>query len=182
MIRSSYKNTIDYSDIFSSICFMKKPQKIIEIGILDGYSLLSMVNNVDSSCNINAYDIFEEFNGNSANKEKLDNIFSKYENVSIEYGDFYKLHYSIDDNSLDILHIDIANNGNIYQFTFDNYMKKLKKDGLLIIEGGSNERDDIEWMNKYNFPKINPIINNYKNLYNIHTIGTIPSITLISHI
>ena len=58
---------------------------------------------------------------------------------------------------------------------------KLEKNGLIILEGGSKERDEIEWMNKYNKPKIGPVIENYKlnKNYKIATIGTIPSVTLV---
>lgn len=179
MIKSSYKNDIDYKEIFCTTCFLKKPKKVIEIGILDGYSLKSIADSVSSNTNIKAYDIFEEFNGNGANKDKLDNIFKKYENVSIQYGDFYKLINRIDNNSIDLLHVDIANNGDVYEYVFNYYVDKMNKDGIIILEGGSIERDNIEWMNKYNKPKIKPIIDKYKDRYDILTIGNIPSITII---
>ena len=99
--------------------------------------------------------------------------------MSIKNGDFYNVHNTIDDNSLDVLHIDIANNGDVIQFTFDNYIQKLKHDGVLIIEGGSIERDNVEWMLKYNKPQINSVLQQYKTKYKIITIGDIPSITLI---
>ena len=76
-MKSSYKNNLDYKDIFDTLCFLKNPQKIVEIGILDGYSLKAMADNVSSSCQIDAYDIFEEFNGNGANKEKLSQTFTE---------------------------------------------------------------------------------------------------------
>ena len=60
-------------------------------------------------------------------------------------------------------------------------MNKLKKNGILLLEGGSKERDNIEWMIKYKKPKINNIINKYKNKYEIITIGTVPSITIIKN-
>ena len=44
----------------------------------------------------------------------------------------------------------------------------------MILEGGSEERDNINWMIKYNKTKIQPIIK--KN--NIKVIGSFPSITL----
>ena len=74
-MKSSYKNNLDYKDIFDTSCFLKNPQKIVEIGILDGYSLKALADNVSSSCQIDAYDIFEEFNGNGANKERLHKRF-----------------------------------------------------------------------------------------------------------
>jgi len=38
---------------------------------------------------------------------------------------------------------------------------------------------NIYWMKKYNKPQIQPVLYKYKNDYNILTIGTVPSITLI---
>ena len=50
----------------------------------------------------------------------------------------------------------------------------------MIMEGGSNTRDNIEWMVKYNKPKIEPVIQKYKNNFDITVIGDFPSITLIT--
>lgn len=178
-MNSSYLNHIDYGDIFKTILFMTKPSNIIEIGILDGFSLKTMADNTSNDCNINAYDIFDEFNGNSANKETLLKNFKDYNNVNIEYGDFYKLCNTFVDNSIDILHVDIANNGDVFEYVINNYVKKIKKGGVIILEGGSNERDNIEWMNKYNKPKIQPIIKKYSSDYDIKVIGEMPSLTII---
>ena len=38
-MKSSYLNKIDYSDLFKLLFFFIKPKNIIEIGILEGYSL-----------------------------------------------------------------------------------------------------------------------------------------------
>lgn len=179
MIRSSYLNSVNYRDIFSTLMFGKKFNSIVEIGILDGFSLQSIVNNIDSSCTINAYDIFEEFNGNHAESSKVIEMFKEYDNVHIDYGNFYELYKTIPDNSLDMLHIDIANDGNIYNYVIENYMQKLKKDGILIMEGGSIERDNVEWMIKYDKEPIYPIVNNLKDKYDICTVGNVPSITII---
>lgn len=176
-MRSSYLSKLEYSDIFKSVLFDKKINNVLEIGILDGYSL-ELISNV-TKANINAYDIFEEFEGNSANKDYLLEKFKDYKNVNIEYGDFYQLHTIINDNSLDLIHIDIANNGDVYEYVFQNYMEKLTNDGTLILEGGSIERDNVEWMIKYDKPKIQPILDNYKDQYHIITIGSVPSITIV---
>lgn len=178
MIKSSYLANTDYGDIIKAISFIKQSEKIVEIGILEGYSLLKFIEGTSEECKIEAYDIYDKFNGNHAKYTIVDK-FKNYKNVSINYGDFYELYKNISDGSLDILHIDIANNGNILEFTIDNYMQKLKYDGILIFEGGSYERDNIEWMIKYNKPKIKPILDSLKQKYKIITIGSIPSITII---
>ena len=173
-MRSSYNNNITYKELLESIIFLKKPKKIIEFGILEGFSLEIFAQN--KNCQIEAYDIFEEFNGNSA-KENIKEKFKDYPNVTIDYGDFYKKYSEIEDSSLDILHIDIANYADVYQFAIEKYMKKLKNDGVMILEGGSIQRDEVEWMNKYNKKKINPYLKSLNLEWK--TFGTFPSITLI---
>ena len=180
MTKSSYLNNLNYGDIFKTILFMINPTSIVEIGILDGFSLKTMTDNTSNNCVIKAYDIFDEFNGHSANKEVLQKEFLKNDNVTIEYGDFYKLCDDIQDNSIDLLHIDIANNGDVFEYVIKNYIRKLKRNGIIILEGGSNERDNVEWMNIYNKPKIQPIIEKYSSNVNIKVIGKIPSLSIIA--
>ena len=178
-MKSSYNSSINYGDLISGITFVMNPKNILEIGILEGFSLKTFTDNSSPTTKIDAYDIFDEFNGNSANKDLLVQRFSQHNNVNINYGNFYKIHNNILDNSIDIIHIDIANNGETYEYAINNYISKLSENGILILEGGSEDRDNIEWMNKYNKPKIKPIIEKYSNKYNFKTIGNIPSITII---
>ena len=173
MIRSSYKNkNLNYGDIFETILFLNKPKSILEIGILDGFSLDIFAKNTSSDTIIEAYDIFDEFNGNGASKDFLLEKFKSYKNIKIEYGDFYKLHKNI--NNFDIIHIDIANNGDVIEYALNNYVSKLNENGIIIFEGGSIDRDNVEWMIKYDKPKINPLIKKY----NLKLIGSFPSICI----
>lgn len=178
-MNSSYNNKINFGDIISTITFLKKPQNIVECGILEGYSLDKFIRNSNTDTQIDAYDIFNKFNGNHAIKDKILKQFNKYDNVNINYGDFYDVYKKYEDKSIDILHIDIANNGDVCEFMFQNYVDKLKDDGIILMEGGSFQRDTIEWMIKYNKPKIKPILDKYSDKFYIKTIGEIPSITII---
>lgn len=178
-MNSSYKSTLNFGDLIFLIIKLYNPRKIIEFGILDGFSLKIFADNIKNGY-IEAYDIFEDFNGNSANKEKIEKLFINYNNVKIKKGDFYKSLNNFDNNSVDLIHIDIANNGDVYEFAINNYISKLTLNGLLILEGGSNERDNIEWMIKYNKKKIQPVLDKYKNIYNIIVIDKFPSITIIT--
>ena len=180
-MNSSYNNKINFGDIISAITFLKKPQKIVECGILEGYSLNKFIWNSDTDTEIFAYDIFDKFNGNHAIKDKIIKQFSPYENVNISYGDFYEVLKKYPDKSIDILHIDIANNGDVYEYMFQNYIHKIKDNGIVLMEGGSKNRDNIKWMVKYNKPKIQPILKKWSKIYDIKTIGDIPSITLIKN-
>lgn len=178
-MNSSYNSKINFGDIISSITFLKNPKKIVECGILEGYSLDKFILNSDTDTQIDAYDIFDKFHGNHAIKDKIIKQFSPHKNVNIEYGDFYNVFKLHENKSIDILHIDIANNGDVYEFMFQNYVDKLKDDSIILMEGGSEERDNIEWMIKYNKSKIKPVLEKYSENYDIKTIGKIPSITII---
>ena len=167
-MNSSYNNNVTFGDVLDSIVFTLNPKKIIEVGILEGFSLERFVESSDSDTIIQAYDIFEEFNGNHAKKDKLVSMFKKYNNVTINYGDFYEVHNIISD--VDIIHIDIANNGDVFEYAIKNYLPKLSENGIMIMEGGSEQRDNVEWMIKYNKPKIQPVIQKYNSLYDIKTI------------
>ena len=58
-------------------------------------------------------------------------------------------------------------------------MSKISNNGIVILEGGSEERDNFEWMKKFNFPKIKPVIDNIKSKYEVHVLQPFPSMTLI---
>ena len=181
-MNSSYKSSVNFGDIITAITCSKKPKKIVECGILDGFSLLKFAESSNENTIIDAYDIFEKFNGNHAIKDKIISVFSSYNNVNINEGDFYEVFKKYSNNSIDIIHIDIANNGNVYEFVFNNIMEKLTNDGVIILEGGSEKRDNVEWMVKYNKPKIQPIIEKYKTKFNIKVIGEFPSITIVTYL
>ena len=176
---SSYlNNELDYLDIFKIASYLIKPKKIVEFGILDGTSLKVLLEN-NLKAKIYAYDIFDEFNGNSANINKLKNKFKNYKNLTIKKGNFFSKFNRLKDNSIDLLHIDIANDGLVFNFFIDHYFKKLRKNGIAILEGGSVERDNVKWMKKYNKVKITKsLIKIKKKKYNFIKIGRVPSVTI----
>ena len=174
-IRSSYKE-YNYNKVFQSICFSINPSKIVEFGILDGYSLDCFLNH-NQECLIEANDLFDEFPHNAADYNFIINKYKNFSNVSIYKRDFYKSVDIYENNSKDILHIYIANNGETFEFAIQNYLPKVR--GLMIMEGGSEERDNVEWMIKYDKPKITPVLQKYSNSAKIEVLKDFPSITLI---
>lgn len=178
-MKSSYRSTIELGEIISAVTFTCQPKLIVEIGILEGYSLTKFIEFSSTTTQIHAYDIFDKFNGHSAKRDDINNKFDKYPNVKISDGDFYDVYRAYLENEIDILHIDIANNGHVYEFVFNNYISKMRKGGIIILEGGSETRDQVEWMKKYEKPLIAPVINKYKKKYEIKVFGDFPSLTII---
>ena len=80
-IKSSYKKN-NYDKIFQSICFSLNPKKIVEFGILEGYSLDSFVKYGKNSL-IESNDLFDDFPYNSADYNFVVNKYQENSNVSI---------------------------------------------------------------------------------------------------
>ena len=49
------------------------------------------------------------------------------------------------------------------------------------MEGGSEERDNCDWMIKYNKPKIREVLAEYSDKLEIKVFSEFPSITLIKN-
>lgn len=177
MVSSYIKNNFDL--VLKAICFIQKPKKIVEFGILDGFSLNCFAESCDRDTIIEAYDLFEDFPYNSSDYNKTLNTFSIYNNVIIHKANFYNQYLNFEKESIDILHIDIANDGNVYEFALNNYMEKISKNGIMILEGGSEERDEYDWMIKYKKRKINPFLKSINDKFNIKIIDKFPSMTII---
>ena len=173
---SSYENEVTFCDIIGAIAHSTAPRRIVEIGILAGHSLEAFTRGCPGA-QIQAYDIFQEFNGNHADKKHLENKFIDFANVSINFGDFYKLHESFENDSIDILHVDIANDGDVYEYAVDKYLRTVRPGGLLIMEGGTVARDLVPWMAKYNKRPIRDFLGKATGL-NFKVWGQFPGITI----
>jgi predicted O-methyltransferase YrrM len=181
---SSYlSNGLDFGTVFDLLIFLNRPTRIVEFGILKGFSLNKMLTALKKynikNYQLNAYDIFDKFNGNHADLNELQQKF-KDNGLTIAELDFYQGYKKYENNSIDLLHIDIANDGDVYEFAMDHYYSKLSKGGLLVFEGGSHERDQVCWMTKYNKRPINPYLDKLiSDGYEISLIKEFPSLTIL---
>lgn len=157
-MRSSYKKN-NYGRKFEFMVLAQKPRLVVECGILDGYSLLHLAKAVKLNneaeyfdSHVIAYDLFDDYDYEHGNAVDVYNIL-KAEGVSdhatILQGDAYKVHEKFDKDEIDMLHIDILNDGQTFLDMFKLWGSKINKGGCIIFEGGSEERDKVEWMKKF---------------------------------
>lgn len=131
-----------------------KPDVIIDFGVLDGYSTICMAQAVreNGKGRIKVYDLFEKYEYEHANLEKLVNTFKEYgvlDYIDIEEKNFFD--WVKNPEKFDLLHLDISNTGDILDIVADNLQGK----GVVLFEGGSTQRDKVGWMYKYNKKPIN---------------------------
>jgi len=163
-IESSYrKNNLGYT-IYETILKLK-PKVVIDFGILHGYSIVTIaqaLRDLDNGGKVIGYDLFEGYKYKNSIKNVVNKNIIEYDVVNfveLRYGNFYKWVENPDE--FDILHLDISNNGDIIELADKKLPNK-----TILFEGGSEERDKVEWMTEYNFKLIYPLKDkiNYKIL------------------
>ena len=185
-IDSSYKIN-KYNVFFDWIIKSYKPKICYEFGILNGYSTISIANSLKeiNFGHLYSCDLFEEYPYKNSKylefKEKIKNYdLEKF--CTIEKIDVFDKINSIEDNSVDFVHFDISNDGEKVIKFLKLIFLKLKKNGIILFEGGSKERDEIEWMKKFNKLKISNVFDDkfFKENYNFYVFTPFPSITICS--
>lgn len=166
-LRSSYIEN-NYGAIFEKTVEIFMPHKVVEIGVLDGYSLLYMARGAKRSKEINnhlpvinAYDLWEDYeykHGSALEVQELLDNHGVGNLVTLHKKDAFSVHEEYAEHSVCFLHVDISNDGDILNKIVERWDDKLSFGGLFFFEGGSEERDNVEWMKKYNKKPIRPEI------------------------
>lgn len=130
-----------------------KPDVIIDFGVLNGYSTICMAQAVreNGKGRIKVYDLFDKYEYNHAQLEKLVHTFKEYgvmDFIDIEERNFFD--WIKNPEPFDLIHIDISNTGDIVDM-----FHTLQGKGVVLFEGGSADRDRAGWMVKYNKKPIN---------------------------
>lgn len=176
-MRSSYMPNHIGRDIMATVEKVK-PKTVVEFGVLDGYStywiLKSLQNQwgVESNAKLYSYDLWSEYKYNHGQLEIVKNVIGSidiYNQVSLNYGNFYDWIKSPPE--VDLVHLDISNDGDIVEHAISN----LPSGTVLLFEGGSEERDNIDWMKKYQRRPIRSIKYEYTVLNN-----NFPSLSIVT--
>lgn len=185
-MKSSYIEN-NYGEIFYQLVTAYPPVIAVELGVLDGYSLLHIARGIkkNKQGQIDAYDLFDEYQfKHGIQKEVQDMLVAEGLNevATLYKGDAYEAYKKYQDNTVHFLHVDISNTGETVRKIMEQWHSKMVYGGLVVFEGGSDERDHIEWMVKYNKEPMkaeiekNPIINS-KYIYGTYL--KYPSLTVM---
>ena len=189
-MRSSYIEN-NYGEVLKSYILNWRPTTLVELGVLDGYSTIAIAEGIKEmnflyqmNSKLQAYDLFEDYEFKHGNKEEVEKLLTEKELnqlVDVVKGDAYKVHELYPDNSIQFLHVDISNTGEVLRKIMELWTPKMIQRGLILFEGGSDERDHNEWMTKYNKPSIKTEIETSKFINDNYMYGTYfpyPSMTV----
>ena len=91
---------------------------------------------------------------------------------TVDYGDFSQLHRDME--LADTIHIDIANDGDVFEFAIKHYLPLLSLGVVMLLEGGSPERQGA-LDRKYAKRPINPVV----TMHGLQVIGRHPALTIV---
>ena len=161
-MKSSYVSR-HYGTFLQSLVMVTEPGCCVECGILEGYSTLILGHALKKvGCgHLYAYDIFEDYAYARADYDKITRLLDKHglsDVVTLRKKSLFDVVDDFGDNSIDFLHIDISNDGGVIRDSIYIFDSKVKPGGLILFEGGSPLRDNVDWMSRYDkeplFPEI----------------------------
>ena len=189
-MRSSYEQN-NFGEVLYNIVTAFRPANAVELGVLDGCSSLHIAmalrDNIKRGvvAQLDSYDLFDDYQYKHGDKAEVEKML-KRENldtiVNVYKADAFKVHASYQDNRIYFLHVDISNTGDIIRKIMELWHPKMVIGGLILFEGGSAERDKIEWMVKYKMAPIKPEIETNKIINDNYIYGTylkFPSLTCL---
>lgn len=142
-VDSSYrKNNIGW--LFYSLVRMHQPTKCIEIGALYGYSAIFTAAALkhNKKGHLQVYDVWH-----TPMSEAWNNLYEAgvYHWVSLNHLKAECVP-AIERFPIDFIHIDIGNDGETYRWALDSFAPLTPPGALMVLEGGTDERNQLEWM------------------------------------
>ena len=173
-IESSYKDNDLGRTLYNEVVKLK-PELVIDFGVLNGYSTVCIAQGLrdNGKGKVKVYDLFEKYEYNGAKFDKLIKTLEKHkllDYVQIEEMNFFDWIKSPE--KFDLLHLDISNTGDIIDMVHNN----IKDNGVVLFEGGSEERDRVGWIIRYNRKPINKSVAKFEVINR-----AFPSISKLCH-
>jgi hypothetical protein len=143
-----------------------RPLIAVEIGILQGFSLLSVAAALrdNTAGHITGCDLFEAYPYRRADRDQVARqvtALGLQPWVTLVAGDAHEIHQRWD--AVDYLHVDVSNTGDTYRRIFANWSTRVRQ--VIVLEGGSAERDMVAWMREFEKPPIVPAVHELQRAY-----------------
>jgi hypothetical protein len=165
MLQSSY-SAHGYGSLLYALARVLRPLTAVEIGIMQGFSLLSVAAALRDNAggHITGFDLFEAYPYRHADRNQVSRQVSALglqSWVTLEAGEAHEIHERSD--AVDYLHVDVSNTGDTYRRIFKDWSTKVRQ--VIVLEGGSVERDAVAWMREFDKPPIVPAVHELQGAY-----------------
>lgn len=167
----------NYGAVFKAIVSAFQPTTCVELGCLEGYSTVAIAQGLkeNGQGHLTAVDLFESYefrNSPQARTQANIDAAGVSEFVTLRQGDAFTAHELFADNSVALLHVDLSNTGETVKHIMDHWDAKMVQGGLILFEGGTEERDSIEWMTKFSKAPIKQELENNATITEKYVMAT----------
>lgn len=153
-IRSSYRDH-GYGAFFYALVRCLRPLRCLELGVLQGFSLIAAARALrdNGAGRIDGFDLFEDY---PYTHEPYAAVVERIRSAGLQ--DWAGVRRAEADSvvdsvgTVDYLHVDLSNDGDRFRQVFDRWSDKVKQ--VIVLEGGSDARDEVDWMVRYRRPPI----------------------------
>lgn len=183
-INSTSWSNGEYDLFFYGLVRGLRPKLVVELGTYAGYSAYCMASALKDNGfgRLDCYDLWENYPFNHVFiKEAKENL--KGLPVNLNQEDAFLAHFHYKPFSIDLLMVDISNNGDTFKRILQTWEKVVSPNGIIMFEGGTEERDQVEWMKKYEKPSIVETLREDKYIndkYNWSVIDCFPGLTIFT--
>ncbi|MBU2052451.1 class I SAM-dependent methyltransferase [Patescibacteria group bacterium] len=185
-MRSSYIQN-NYGEVFEAIVAAFQPAICVELGVLDGYSSLAIGRGLkrNGAGRLFSYDLFDLYHYKHGS---LEEVRLRVEEaglvgfVDILKRDAFDVNVDFRTEKVSLLHVDISNTGETIKKIMELWDPIIVQGGLILFEGGTQERDEVEWMIKYQATPIKPEIESNQIIKDKYVFGTylkFPGLTVL---
>lgn len=184
----------NYGKFFYDFIREFNPKIILELGSYMGYSGIHFAKGLKDNNNesqLILVDLWSKYPYKKCSKEKIvenfkKNNMNKEKKVTIFFieDDAFNVIDWFGTNFIDLIHIDLSNDGDLLKKIIYKCYSKLKKNGYILFEGGSEERDNVEWMKKYDKTPIREFLKNrwFNKNFEYYVKEEFPSLTVCKKI
>lgn len=180
---SSYEEN-SYGELFYALIRIYQPKKVVELGTKAGFSAYHIARGLKANKKgtLDCYDLWGKYQFNSVPKSIAEDNLKEFKDIiNLKLQDAIGIDKKY--KTVDVLHVDLSNEGAVLEAIIPQWIDKVTQ--LIIIEGGSNERDKIEWMIKYKKIPIRKWLKKFnqgRGDIEYLTIEPFPSLTIIRKI
>lgn len=171
----------NYGDLFYALIRIYQPEKVVELGTKAGYSAYHLARGLKANGkgSLDCYDLWEKYQFKSVPKSVIEENLKEFKDL-IRFNLRDAVGVDKKYKEIDILHVDLSNEGTILEEIVPFWIDKTHQ--FIIIEGGSMERDQVEWMIKFKKMPITKWLEDFarrRGDIEYLTIDPFPSVTII---
>jgi len=148
-IQSSYLDNNIGLTLFDFI-LQNKPHKLIEFGVLNGYSSICMGLALKKlgAGHLTCYDLWDKYDYNHGDYNEVSALIKSFGlEKFIDLKQMNIFDWLETNESFDLLHLDISNDGERLEKIFIKLKTHIDNGSKILFEGGTKERDKKGWSN-----------------------------------